>query len=33
MDKLISNYKLYVFIEKGGDKIALVGVENWGHNF
>ena len=23
----------HTFIEKGGDKIALVGVENWGHNF
>lgn len=23
----------HVFIEKGGQKIALVGVENWGHNF
>jgi predicted MPP superfamily phosphohydrolase len=23
----------HAFIEKGGDKIALVGVENWGHNF
>lgn len=22
-----------VFIEKGGERIALVGVENWGHNF
>ena len=23
----------HTFIEKGGQKIALVGVENWGHNF
>ncbi len=23
----------HTFIEKGTDKIALVGVENWGHNF
>ena len=23
----------HVLIEKGGQKIALVGVENWGHNF
>jgi predicted MPP superfamily phosphohydrolase len=23
----------HTFIEKDGDKIALVGVENWGHNF
>lgn len=23
----------HTFIEKGKDKIALVGVENWGHNF
>ena len=23
----------HTFIEKGADKIALVGVENWGHNF
>jgi len=23
----------HIFIEKGTDKIALVGVENWGHNF
>jgi hypothetical protein len=23
----------HAFIEKGGQKIALVGVENWGHNF
>lgn len=23
----------HTFIEKGGSKIALVGVENWGHNF
>jgi uncharacterized protein len=23
----------HTFIEKGNDKIALVGVENWGHNF
>jgi hypothetical protein len=23
----------HTFIEKGSDKIALVGVENWGHNF
>jgi predicted MPP superfamily phosphohydrolase len=23
----------HTFIKKGGDKIALVGVENWGHNF
>ncbi len=23
----------HIFIEKGGQKIALVGVENWGHNF
>jgi uncharacterized protein len=23
----------HTFIEKGGDKIALVGVENWGRNF
>ncbi len=23
----------HTFIEKGDDKIALVGVENWGHNF
>lgn len=23
----------HVFIEKNGEKIALVGVENWGHNF
>lgn len=23
----------HVLIEKGGDKIAIVGVENWGHNF
>jgi predicted MPP superfamily phosphohydrolase len=23
----------HTFIEKGGDKIALVGVENWGNNF
>jgi predicted MPP superfamily phosphohydrolase len=23
----------HIFIEKDGDKIALVGVENWGHNF
>jgi len=23
----------HTFIEKGEDKIALVGVENWGHNF
>jgi predicted MPP superfamily phosphohydrolase len=23
----------HTFIEKGGDKIALVGVENWGKNF
>lgn len=23
----------HTFVEKGGDKIALVGVENWGHNF
>lgn len=23
----------HIFIEKNGDKIALVGVENWGHNF
>ncbi len=22
-----------VFVEKGGDRIAIVGVENWGHNF
>ncbi len=31
------NFKLllneHTFIEKGGQKIALVGVENWGHNF
>jgi predicted MPP superfamily phosphohydrolase len=31
------NFKLmlneHTFIEKGTDKIALVGVENWGHNF
>ncbi len=29
--KLLLNEHL--FIEKGGQKIALVGVENWGHNF
>jgi len=23
----------HTFIEKGGERIALVGVENWGHNF
>ena len=23
----------HTFIEKGNDKIALVGVENWGNNF
>ena len=23
----------HVFIEKGADRIALIGVENWGHNF
>ncbi|MFV8341795.1 metallophosphoesterase [Flavobacterium sp. XS2P39] len=23
----------HTFIEKGDDKIALIGVENWGHNF
>lgn len=23
----------HTFIEKGADKIALIGVENWGHNF
>jgi hypothetical protein len=23
----------HTFIEKGNDKIALIGVENWGHNF
>jgi predicted MPP superfamily phosphohydrolase len=23
----------HTFIEKGGQKLALVGVENWGHNF
>lgn len=23
----------HTFIEKGGDRIALIGVENWGHNF
>lgn len=23
----------HIFIKKGDDKIALVGVENWGHNF
>jgi len=23
----------HIFIEKGNDKIAIVGVENWGHNF
>ena len=23
----------HAFIEKGNDKIALIGVENWGHNF
>lgn len=23
----------HVYIEKGNDKIALIGVENWGHNF
>lgn len=31
------NFKLllndHTFIQKGEDKIALVGVENWGHNF
>lgn len=31
------NFKLllneHTFIQKGADKIALVGVENWGHNF
>jgi hypothetical protein len=31
------NFKLllneHAFIEKGNDRIALVGVENWGHNF
>jgi len=29
--KLLLNQ--HTFIEKGTDKIALIGVENWGHNF
>lgn len=29
--KLLLNENVY--IEKGDDKIALIGVENWGHNF
>ncbi len=29
--KLLMN--AHVFIEKGQDKIAIIGVENWGHNF